>query len=170
MPRMSGDDFADGLYHLAREIGRRRGGGYDPGSGVPFKNNVFEMWSFWASSECYTCEDFEYEASEAVLRDHNTADGSFDESHQYPPLPENFESLLQTRLQGMSGYKEHLKECERREWLFHHYSSGLKVKWYKRIGRSTESNVQGSTEGWYRILLECLESLRGGKSDQETGA
>lgn len=162
-PWLANEDFADGLYHLACEIDHLLGGGNDPGAGVPFKNSVFEMWGFWSSSECDICDEFEWAAEETVLRDHNSAEGSLDDSYQYPHIP-NYDTLWKDRLQGLPGYREHLEECEKREWLFHHYSSGLKVKWYKRVGRSTESNVKGSTEGWYRILLECLESLKGEKA------
>jgi len=43
---------------------------------------------------------------------------------------------------------------------FRHYASGLEVWWYKRVGRSTESNIGMTALEWYRIVVECLESLK----------
>lgn len=43
---------------------------------------------------------------------------------------------------------------------FCHFESGLEVNWYKRVGRSTESNKSMKTLDWYRIVVECLESVR----------
>lgn len=45
-------------------------------------------------------------------------------------------------------------------WGFHHFESGLKVSWYKRVGRSTKSNTGVKTLDWYRIVIDCLESVR----------
>lgn len=47
-----------------------------------------------------------------------------------------------------------------------HPGSGLKVKWYKRIGRDTESNMSMAMTQWYTIVLECLNSL---KEDRDNG-
>jgi len=43
---------------------------------------------------------------------------------------------------------------------FHHFESGLKIDWYKRCGRSTESNKSMKTLDWFNIVVECLESVR----------
>ena len=43
---------------------------------------------------------------------------------------------------------------------FRHFESGLEVDWYKRVGRSTKSNKSMKTLDWYRIVVECLESVR----------
>ena len=43
---------------------------------------------------------------------------------------------------------------------FHHFESGLKIDWYKRCGRSTESNKGMKTLDWFNIVVECLESVR----------
>lgn len=46
--------------------------------------------------------------------------------------------------------------------LFHHYESGFRFEWYKRIGRSSEvlSEAEPKTLPWYKIVVECLESIR----------
>ena len=43
---------------------------------------------------------------------------------------------------------------------FCHFESGLEVNWYKRVGRSTESNKSMKTLDWFKIVVECLESVR----------
>lgn len=45
---------------------------------------------------------------------------------------------------------------------FRHFESGLEVDWYKRVGRSTESNQSVKPLDWYKIVIECLESVRDG--------
>lgn len=44
---------------------------------------------------------------------------------------------------------------------FHHYKSGLKVWWYKYMGRSEESNMELGFREWSTIVLECLDSIKG---------
>ncbi len=70
---------------------------------------------------------------------------------------------------GRSGrYQEWLKNathddtCAIRDYGFKHFVSGLEVSWYKRVGRSTKSNKSMKTLDWYRIVVECLESVRDG--------
>lgn len=46
---------------------------------------------------------------------------------------------------------------------FLHYASGLRVDWYKRVGRSTESSKAMKSLDWFKIVVECLESIRDGR-------
>ena len=50
--------------------------------------------------------------------------------------------------------------------LFHHYESGFRFEWYKRIGRSSEvlSEVEPKMLPWYKIVVDCLESLHDDKA------
>lgn len=57
---------------------------------------------------------------------------------------------------------EHDDGCSLRDYGFHHFESGLKVEWYKRVGRSTKSNQSMKPLDWYAIVVECLESVRDG--------
>lgn len=51
--------------------------------------------------------------------------------------------------------------CGSDPWLFHHYESGFKAKWYKRIGRSYEDNgVEIKTLDKYKMIVGLLESIR----------
>lgn len=43
---------------------------------------------------------------------------------------------------------------------FCHFESGLEVNWYERVGRFTESNKSMKTLDWFKIVVECLESVR----------
>ena len=43
---------------------------------------------------------------------------------------------------------------------FHHYRSGLKVWWYKYMGRSEESNMELGFREWATIVFECLDSIK----------
>lgn len=54
----------------------------------------------------------------------------------------------------------HDEDCSIRDYGFYHYESGLKVSWYKRVGRSTESSRGMKTLEWFRIVAECIESVR----------
>ena len=60
---------------------------------------------------------------------------------------------------------DHVEDCPRHDsnrWLFRHKESGFKLAWYKRIGRSSEvvGDIYPRTLPWYRIVTECLESIR----------
>lgn len=46
---------------------------------------------------------------------------------------------------------------------FHHYRTGLKVWWYKHIGRSEEANQEMSFMEWAHIVEECVGSLEKGR-------
>lgn len=50
--------------------------------------------------------------------------------------------------------------CDVEEPGFRHYASGLEVSWYKRLGRSTESNKLVKPIEWYRIVIDCIESVK----------
>lgn len=49
---------------------------------------------------------------------------------------------------------------------FHHKKSGLKINWYKYIGRDMELNIVPTLTEWAKIEEECLESI---KSQQSKG-
>ena len=53
----------------------------------------------------------------------------------------------------------HASSCDFRDYGFKHFESGLEVEWYKRVGRSTESNKSMKTLDWFNIVVECLESV-----------
>lgn len=43
---------------------------------------------------------------------------------------------------------------------FHHFASGVKVEWYKYIGRGTEINKEITAPEWNEIINECFESIQ----------
>ena len=44
---------------------------------------------------------------------------------------------------------------------FHHYRTGFKYEWYKRIGRSSGSVGENlKTLEFYEMIVECLKSVR----------
>lgn len=61
-------------------------------------------------------------------------------------------------------------ECDPGQWyvedtpfrpLFKHYATGLEMTWYKRVGRSPESNFNMKALDFYRdVVVDCLESLK----------
>ena len=55
---------------------------------------------------------------------------------------------------------KHDPDCKLEDVGFRHFGSGLEVSWYKRVGRSTESNNSMKTLDWFRVVTECLESVR----------
>lgn len=183
--KLQDEDFSDGLYHIAQVADYLLGGGHDPGCGVDYKNDTFTMYGFWAHSEC-NCTKAEEEmndwygsvkdhlpdcyyvaVNEIPMRDHDAAVALAREWN----LPQ-----VGCRIHCTCGFREarmewdanrpHDEDCADREWFFEHPGAGLKVKWYKRIGRSTESNESLTMTQWYTIVLECLNSL---KEDQKNG-
>lgn len=52
------------------------------------------------------------------------------------------------------------KDCLAQQPNFKHFASGLEVSWYKRVGRSETSNMELPNLDWYRIIVECLESIK----------
>lgn len=111
---MRDDDFAEGIYSIMKAADYKLGGGRDIGSGVRYKNEVFETIPFqW---DC--------------------------------PHDIGF------------GYGECPDDCLMRMPNFRHFQSGLEVTWYKRVGRSTKSNIGMKDLDWYKIVVECLESVR----------
>lgn len=58
------------------------------------------------------------------------------------------------------GEATHDANCAIEDVHFRHFESGLEVKWYKRVGRSTESNKDMKILDWHKIIVECLESVR----------
>lgn len=63
----------------------------------------------------------------------------------------------------------HAEDCPIVLPNFHHKPSGLKVEWYKWIGRSMEFNQQPTSPEWGRILEECYASLASPDTSVEGG-
>jgi hypothetical protein len=58
---------------------------------------------------------------------------------------------------------QHAESCEVDKPNFLHRPSGLRIEWYKWIGRSMEMNFEPTPDQWASIEKECLESLGRGK-------
>lgn len=103
---MYAEGYTEGVQHISEAVDYVIGGGHDPGSGVCYFNDVFEIHGFWNHAED------EYNGEE--------------------------------------------------DWHFHHFETGFKYDWYKRIGRS--ASVVGDVEprmlDWYQMVVECLESVK----------
>jgi len=157
---MKDGDFSGGLHDLAQVIDHALGGGYDYSTGVDYKNNVFEMWGFWAHCECSTCERVEWGAEESVLLEYGMSPKEIDDFNPgHKAYPDNYGTLYDARVRELA--PEH--DCPLKKWGFKHYGSDLEVKWYKRIGRSTESNRDMNTIDWHKTIVECLESVGEGR-------
>ena len=157
---MEGVDFADGIYHLMEAVSYKLGGGYDPSSGINYRNDVFESRNFWMHSEC-RCHvesaewdlltDIETRLSDEGLKE---PDGWLSPEHKvYWKRYDELHAELAPHYD-----LEH--DCEIDEPEFRHFASGLEVRWYKRVGRSTESNKSMKALDWYKMLVECIESVR----------
>lgn len=153
---MKDDDFADGLYWLLHSIDYKLGGGYDFSCGIDYRNSTFETFNFWAHSDC-TCsyEKWSWDVDEAVSVEMKKYTNVTRDSKEYWDLW-NMEHGNVT--QGEE--REHDADCALEDIGFRHFDSGLEVEWYKRVGRSTKSNKGMNTLKWYKILVECLESVR----------
>ena len=76
--------------------------------------------------------------------------------------------------QGFCDEDEGESTCEscKRDCMFEHKKTGIKISWYKWIGRSMEFYpAKPNKEEWDMILKECLDSLNDSfeqKSEGET--
>jgi hypothetical protein len=53
----------------------------------------------------------------------------------------------------------HTEECPIDWPNFHHYASGLKVEWYKYIGRDMQISKEVTITEWTNIFVDCVNSL-----------
>lgn len=154
---MKGDDYAEGIYWIMRAIDHREGGGHDASAGIDYHNDVFESFHYWAHEECSCAQEmWEWDVSDRV-----------DERMKaYPDVEEwgpEWNRLYQMELKNVTQGSEgpgHSSDCSLRDYGFKHFASGLEVSWYKRVGRSMESNKTLTALDWYKIVVECIESVR----------
>lgn len=155
---MENEDFAEGIYNILSAINYINGGGYDFSTGIDYRNSVFETHSFWGNDDC-TCgfEEWSWRIDAEVM----------ERMKQYPGSEEDELDSEWWRLYNMERgnvtqgeERSHEDTCALELPGFHHFDSGLKVSWYKRVGRSTESNKSMKTLDWYKLVVECLESVR----------
>lgn len=154
---MKDEDFSDGIYWVLDAINYKLGGGYDFSCGIDYKNDVFETKDFWAHSECDCSYDtWQWDMTELVEARMEDYRGKVEEhsSEWWRLYQMEWGNVTQGHDPG------HDDDCASSDWYFKHFASGLKVSWYKRVGRSTESNQAMKTLDWYKIVVECLESVR----------
>lgn len=163
---MKNEDFADGIYWILHAINHVEGGGYDISTGIDYKNDVFETHSFWAHCDNCTCgfEDWAWKVDAEVM----------ERMKKYPGSEEDDPDSEWWRLYNMEHgnvtqgeQRSHSDDCELNLPGFYHYDSGLKVEWYKRVGRSTESNKSMKSLDWFKVVVECLESVRDASQNHE---
>lgn len=158
---MKDTDFADGIYWILDAINYRLGGNYDHSTGIDYRNGVFETRSFWAHCDSCDCgaDDREAEVDEQV---HALMERHGPEPMITDPGWTEWYRLYQMEYGNVTQGEDigHTKDCIAVQPQFRHYASGLEVEWYKRVGRSTESNISMKTLDWYKIVVECIESVR----------
>lgn len=153
---MKDADFADGIYSILDAINYKLGGEYYSSAGIDYHNDVFETFSFWNHCEC-TCslEKWEWDMGERTMS----------QMKKYPDVDEHSKEwwdLYQMEYGNVTQgeVRDHDPDCNLEDVGFRHFGSGLEVSWYKRVGRSTKSNNSMKTLDWYRVVTECLESVR----------
>jgi hypothetical protein len=188
-------EYSEGLYEISKALCLQNpenqmhgflGGEY--GYGQEFKNNVFEMHSFWWG-DC-TCgfdeKEDEWEEShrhsdecyQTRIQESCFADEfGYKEGHGWNQCGCERELCKEFGLSYPEGSLVHCtctKETEYKIWRkdnnhsdlcklflpnFKHYASGLEISWYKYIGRGMESNIEMGYLEWLNILRECLLSI-----------
>ena len=153
---MKDEDFADGIYWILDAVNYKLGGEYDSSTGIDYRNDVFETFSFWSHCEC-TCsrERWEWDMDERTMT----------QMKNYPDVDEHSKEwwdLYQMEHDNVTQgeVRDHDPDCKLEDVGFRHFGSGLEVSWYKRVGRSAESNIGMKTLDWFKIVTECLESVR----------
>jgi hypothetical protein len=145
---LSGEDsVAKTLYALSEmltrgyDLGRHSGLGGDFGYGVEFDNPVLMMHPFcWCEKEdCLWCTPW--------LAD----DGKHSEEESKEHRIKQEQEIL-ARFGSPSFKHPHAPH-------FWHKRTGLKIRWYKWIGRDMEANMELSPEQWTHIFAECWESV-----------
>ena len=155
---MKGDDFADGIYWLLHAINYKTGGRYDFSCGIDYKNEVFETKSFWEHSECEcSYQNWQWDMDE-LTRERMKQYGEKGED----TLNTEWWRLYRMEWGNVTQGRDpgHDADCALTDWHFKHFASGLEVSWYKRVGRSTKSNKSLKTLDWFKVMVECLESVR----------
>lgn len=154
---MKGDDYTEGIYWIMRAITHREGVGDDARAGIEYHNDVFESFNFWNHCECDCAQSmWEWDVDDQVA----------ERMKAYPDVEKwgpEWNRLYQMELKNVTQGSEgpgHSSDCSLRDYGFKHFASGLEVEWYKHIGRSTESNLSLTALDWYKIVVECIESVR----------
>lgn len=185
---MKDEEFAGGIADILAGVDKVLSGKTDLGhtSGIDYRNDVFETRNFWAHSECQC--DFEslewdwekqndhaadcYQSRLKELGFNRATPGGWERKEaicdqvcrEFGIDPTEPGQYVHCTCDYYTRYKQFRDEnkhtCEIDEPNFRHYASGLEVWWYKRVGRSTESNIGMTALEWYRIVVECLESLK----------
>lgn len=157
---MKDGDFSDGIYWILDAVNYQLGGGYDVSSGINYKNDVFETRNFWsdADEDC-DCgyDDWESKIDEEVMKRIGDLPFPSDQTKSFEWW-RNYRREFVNVSQGEE--RSHETECIVLRPQFQHFASGLKVTWYKRVGRSTKSNQGMKTLDWFKVVVECLESVR----------
>lgn len=154
---MKGDDYAEGIYWIMRAIAHREGVGYDASAGIEYHNDVFESFNFWNHCECDCAQSmWEWDVDDQVAERMKAYP---DVEKWGPEWNRLYQMELKNVTQGSKG-PGHSDECSLREYNFKHFASGLEIEWYKRVGRSTKSNLSLTALDWYKIVVECIESVR----------
>lgn len=155
---MKNEDFADGIYQILSAIDYVEGGGYDVSTGIDYKNDVFETHSYWAHADECTCgfEAWAWEVDAQVMERMKRYEGS-EEDEPGSKWWRLYDMEHGNVTQGEE--RDHADDCGLNLPGFYHYASGLTVSWYKRVGRSTESNKSMKALDWFKIVVECLESV-----------
>lgn len=144
-------DIMEGVVHLHALQGDPGG---DPGSGVNFKNDTFESLNYWSTEED-EC-------------DCGQSDAEDDFGEPFPKMNSGDSAYTQYWIRWTDHMEDlgfpagrHLQGCVLHRPLFKHYTTGLEMTWYKRVGRGTESNFDMKALDFYRdVVVDCLESLK----------
>lgn len=182
--------YDDGLYEISSQIILKTEGpealkGALPSYGEEFKNDVFEMhpeywdgdcicgwesraWDFKQANPhaggCYQTELWGLGIPDIVGDDKRDA-ALADLCGKYG-LDPYYGSMAHCTCDADAVYaawvaeNPHPETCPLVRPNFHHYRSGLKVWWYKYMGRSEESNMELGFREWSTIVFECLDSIK----------
>ena len=154
MTAVSNRRVADDLYELTRalsEAGWEPSGGLlggEFGYGAPYENDTFEMHPFWwGDCDC----------------GHETAEYDWDAANPHQPACE-FDMTYRCTCSHSADWKawaathDHDPKCGVARPNFLHKASGIRVDWYKYIGRGMEFEPV-SRNVWDAALKACTDSI-----------
>lgn len=160
LPACSDDEISEGLRSLVKALHKRGedlvrgflGGEY--GYGCHFENDTFSMFPFyWGDCTCGYLEREEKWSNE--------------HPHKNDCPWSDWENVEPGKLRCLCGHDKtwkawfqadggHTENCLLEKPNFFHKKSGLKIRWYKYIGRDME--IDGESD-FREILSDCLRSI-----------
>lgn len=142
VPKKIGDMLYELSFLLTNDV-------FDAGYGIDYENDVFEMHPYyWGDCTC----GYEKEEWKKFRK-------LFEEKYKN----ENEKQQLELQYKEWLKTHKHSDRCRLMLSNFHYKPTGLKINWYKYIGRSMSSNKPITVKNFQKIFEHCKQSILNNK-------